>query len=83
MDRCVSGWCSNAVAHRRSGCSGCELPEGSRGWVVSESAGGVGAAGAATVVVVDMEGEMVSPNVAAFLTECTMAGFAGRCSSQP
>jgi hypothetical protein len=52
-----------------------ELPEGSRGWLVLESAGGgVGAAGAATVVVVAMEGDMGSPNAGAFMTECIVAG---------
>jgi hypothetical protein len=48
-----------------------ELPEGNRGRVVLDSTADPGAgAGAATVVVVAMEGEMGSSNVAALMTEC-------------
>jgi hypothetical protein len=46
-----------------------ELPESGRERVVSDSAGGAGA-GATTVVVGAMEGEMGSPNAGAFMTEC-------------
>ena len=48
-----------------------ELPERGRGWVVLDSAGG---AGAATVAVITMDGEMPvgSPNVGTFITECMM-----------
>ena len=51
-----------------------ELPERRRGWGVLDSAGG---AGAATVVVVAMDGEMGSPNAGAFTTECMVAGSGG------
>jgi hypothetical protein len=59
-----------------------EFPEGGRGRLVLDSAGGgVGAAGAATVVVVAMEGEIVSPKAGAFMTECIVAGSGGSWSS--
>jgi hypothetical protein len=55
-----------------------ELPDSGGERVVSDSAGGAGA-GAATVVVGAMEGEMGSPNAAgAFMTECI-----GGCFSSP
>jgi hypothetical protein len=41
----------------------------------------VAGAGAATVVVVAMEGEMGSPNAGAFMTEWMVAGSGGGCSS--
>ena len=48
-----------------------ELPEGGRGRVVLDSAAGSGGVGAAgTVVVVAMEGETGSSNVAALMMEC-------------
>ena len=54
-----------------------ELREKGRGRVVLDSAGG---AGAATVVVVAMDGEMGSPNAGAFMTKCMVAGSGGDCS---
>jgi hypothetical protein len=55
-----------------------ELSERGRERVVLDSAGG---AGAATVVVIAMDGEMDSPNVGAFMTrECMVAGSGGRSS---
>jgi hypothetical protein len=59
-----------------------EFPEGGRGRLVLDSAGGgVGAAGAATVVVVATDGEMGSSNAGAFMTECIVGGSRGCCSS--
>jgi hypothetical protein len=59
-----------------------EVPEGGRGRLVLDSAGGgVGAAGAATAVVVATDGEMGSPNAGASMTECMVAGSEGGCSS--
>ena len=46
-----------------------ELPEGGRGRVMLDSAAGSGGA-AGTVVVVAMEGETGSSNVAALMMEC-------------
>ena len=55
------------------------LLESGRGRAVSDS-GGVGAAGAATVVVVAIEGDMGSPSAGASITECMVAGSGGGCS---
>ena len=54
-----------------------ELPEDGGGsyWILDAGAG------AATVVVVAMDGEMGSPNEGAFLIECMTAGSGGGCSS--
>jgi len=77
----VGGWGGDAVAYGEPGGGG------SNGVAQREDEGGLCwtlliGAGAATVMVVAMDGVMGSPNAGAFMTrECMMAGSGGRRSS--
>ena len=64
---CAGGWCGDPIAYGGSGGGG-GVSRGDEGRLDS------GGAGAATVAVVAMDGEMGSPNAGVFMTEWMVVG---------